>query len=516
MLDILIPKFKYDIATYPDIEERGVDMEIPERYGVKTNITPVCIDTTVMKYKLAKREIKAIDQIVADGVVLSIGDDYTVDLANAEFTLKITPFLERNTTYYLEISGDWAIDGTDWLRIYGWEDEYADGNVYHINGADVWDPSIDDLEFSIWGKDTLDGEEVIKLEQYTGYANPESVFSPTKLRDHADRTKVGMKFKTLDEGSGFFATRLKITVFASIDFPIDTSTITVKIYSDTGSTLVGLAGTPRTCRWVKETYSAFPFKFPQRGLPSKVLVDIQGYKDNGNVMDNVADILEDVMVNIVGVPVGDLDGDAFDALRAARTESINPQLDREIPFGSFLTKLEAGQLFKFLPTLGGGFSPRFYASGEPAGTPHLRDGDFLWFSSKRNLESVKRRYIIEYDEDATSQLYKKEESISAIAEYIYKNKETLSLETYLKDSADAVQLGIDYKGLLEYPQREIQFEVKSYLLDKIPTDKVKITRTRGDNSGGTFDAVLFRILKLTKKQSTGTVICMAVLDTQTY
>jgi len=327
-----------------------------------------------------------------------------------------------------------------------------------------------------------------------------------------------MSFKTPNDGQSFYITRIIPGGRKNVGFPADKE-MYMTIYSDQGSTQVGIKSKVRYCNFVSTSNNNIRFSFPQRGVPSEILVDIEGYKnEDESLMDNVADILEDVLVNIVGISSGDLDSAAFTALKTARTQSINPQLDREITFNAFIEKLERGQLFKFMPTLEGKFSPRYYASGEPSGTPHLRDEDFIENSFKcyRNLASVKRKYLIKYDENPTTQIYLEKEAISTIAEYIYKNKETLELETYLKDGADATQLTIDYRGLQEYPQREIGFEVSSYLLDKIPTDKVKITRTRGDNSGGAFDAVLFRILKLTKKQSTGTVVCRAVLDAQTY
>lgn len=514
MLDIKIPKFKYNKTDYPNLEDRAVDMIIPERYGVKTNITPVLIDTTTLTYKLAKREIKAIDAIVTPEATLVLDVDYTEDLANAQFTLKSTPYLAPNTVYYLVFEGDWTINGADWLEFYGWDQAYADGNAYEINGGGAWNAVTTDLTFKMFGKETMNGAESMMLEQE---ASPGGGFQELKLRDHADRTKIAMKFKTLNNGISFFVTRIYPRILKTAGFP-DGKLRRITIYSDQGVTAVGIPSNLETCDYIGLNNNTIPYNFPQREAPNptEILVDIQGYKDGANLMENGADILEDVLVTVAEIDSSYLNAAAFAALKAARTQDLNPQLDREITVGNFVEKMERGQLFKLMPTLAGEFAPVFYAAGEPAGTPHLRDEDFLTFKSHRNLNSVKRRYLIGYDQDATNQIYQEEEAISTVAEYIYQNKETLKVETYLKDLADAAQLATDYKGLLEYPQREIEFEVKAYLLDKIPTDKVKITRVRGDNTNGAFNAVLFRIFRLIKKQSTGTVVCMAVLDIQTY
>lgn len=515
MLDIKIPKFKYNKTDYPNLEDRAVDMIIPERYGVKTNITPVLIDTTTLTYKLARREIKAIDAIVIPTASLVLGVDYTEDLPTAQFTLKGTPYLAPNTTYYLVFEGDWVINGADWLEFYGFDNAYADGNAYEITDGGVWNALITDITFRLFGKETLNGAESMMLEQE---ARPGDGWQEVKLRDHVDRTKIAMRFKTLDNGVSFFVTKIYPRILKTVGFP-DGKTRRITIYSDEGVTAMGIPTNLETCDYIGTNNNTIPYFFPEREAPdpTELLVDIQGYKDgDGNLMENGSDILDDILLNVAGIPSSYLNAAAFAALKAARTQALNPQLDSEITVGNFIEKLERGQLFKFMPTLAGDFAPVVYAAGEPAGTPHLRDEDFITFKSWRDLGSVKRRYLIGYDQDATNQIYQEEEAISTIAEYIYQNKETLKVETYLKDLADAAQLATDYKGLLEYPQREIEFTVKAYLFDKIPTDKVKITRVRGDNANGVFNAVLFRIFKLVKQQETGTVICRAVLDTQTY
>jgi hypothetical protein len=244
------------------------------------------------------------------------------------------------------------------------------------------------------------------------------------------------------------------------------------------------------------------------------------------LMTNVADIIQDIYVNLLGGLAADLNAVDFAALEAARTEVLAIWLDSETSFQEIIEKLEAGQLFKFLQNIAGEYTVQYAQAGEPVGTPHYMDEDFVSFEAHRNLMSVYYKCKIKYDEDPTEQEYKVEEQTSEIARFFYRSKRTLEVETYLTAQADAIQLAEDYLGIdmgssrkqhLQYPQQTIKFELQVGLgFDLIPTQKVKITRTRGDYTAGTYNAVLFKILEIEKNYSTQTVVITAVLDSLTY
>ena len=86
-----IPTALYDLTTYPNIDENAIGRAIPILFGELDNITPICIDTTIWKYKIAGHELEEISAVYKDGVTLTLTTDYTVDLANGEFTLVADP-----------------------------------------------------------------------------------------------------------------------------------------------------------------------------------------------------------------------------------------------------------------------------------------------------------------------------------------------------------------------------------------------------------------------------------------
>jgi|GEM_PF-3249427 len=512
VLNVKIPRDKYWITDYPNLNPNADGQIIPDLFGEKKNITPVCIDTVALKYKIANCDIRAIFSIdkIRDGVrVLVSGVDYELDLPNGEFTIKGTPKLQPNTTYYYVLEGDWVINGTDRIQFYGWNNAYADGNAFEIDGGGVWTPITNDMTFVVYGKNTIDGEEEEKVWFTEGAS-----YAPVKLRDHADRTKIAMSFKTPNDGQSFYVTKIIGGGNKNAGFP--GGTVYMTLYSDQGITQVGLKSNAHT--HFTEANNNIRFNFPQRGNISELLVDAKGYVNvDTSLMNNGSDILKYILNYRIGVSDSALDLAAFASYKTARTQPLSIYMDSEIMFNQFIETLEATHFFKFMPTLESKFAPLYYVAGEPGGTPHLQKEDFLpGFSCSRLLESVKQKYQILYGRNPTTNEYLTREVESDIAKFFYRNEETLQVSTYLKDAADAVGLANSYKALLEYPGRWAHFPARNYGLDQIPTEKVKITRARGDNSGGSFDAVLFRIMKLNKAISDGVMTFDTQLDTQTY
>lgn len=504
----MIPRDKYWTSNFPNLRASAEGQPIPELYGVKENISPVCVDTTIMKYQIANRTLHSIDAVQCDGHNLTSGTDYTTDLTNAQFTIYGMPKLDATTTYYMVLEGDFTVSAINYVKVSGDSGAgYSNGQLFYIDGGDSWTGQSADLVFKIYGKQYLEADEELMVEH--AFSNEDATYN---LRDGASRTKLGQSFLT--GANDFYATRIVIKL-GKTGSP--TGNFRLQIHTDQSGTVLGGKSKPLAVASLGTSQKSFPQKWWEFTEDSEVLVTAQGVENpDTSLMENVADILEDVIVNVLDKDSSILDSTSFSALQSARTEDICAYLNTEISFNTFLGRLEAGSLFKFVPNLDGTFEVPYYQSGEPAGTPSLYDEDYISFRSWRDKDSVRRVAQICYNENPTTQIYEKIEKSSDIAKYIYDNDKTLIVETYLKDTADANTLGTTYIGLIEYPQRKIIFEVPGYGINLIPTQKVKITKTRADNTGGTFSAELFRILSLAKKLSTGTVKVTAILDSQSY
>jgi len=534
MLKTNIPRYKYWISDYPNLDPRAEGQVIPEVYGDIHNITPICVDTIAGKWKIARREIKAIDAVRDGETTLVAGTDYTTDLVHAEFTILQTPYLSPSTTYYFSIEGDWTINGTDFIRVCR-NTGYANGQSYNIDDANVWTPSASDILFVIFGKENLEDAESVMLDWglegedwhygsgWGGWDNG------LPLRDNAAHTRLGQSFT--NGVTGFYVTKIQIYW---LGYGTVTGNIKIKIFSTIApsETQVGCSSYALDVNGSNQALN-----FPQRGTPSELLADVQGYMlgqlptlypGSTVLMDNVSDIIQDIYVNVLGGAISDLNATDFSALKTARTEALVVYLNEEVEFGNLLQKFEAGQLFKFLPNLSNQFTVKYYASGEPAGTPHLRDEDFVkgTFKMTRNWQAIFQRVQVKYYQNPSSQEWQIVEEISNIAQYVYRNQKTLQIETFLKDKTAATQLAKDYLGTdatssrkvnLQQPQIILEFENLECLnWDKIPAEKNKITRTRAMSASGNLNGILFRLFEIEKIISSGNCRIKAILDSLTY
>jgi len=123
----MIPRDRFDLTTYPNLDPRYENMVIPILFGEKTNITPICIDTVNHVYKITQTVFggttyaqQAIDDVYKDGIALATPADYSVDLNNGQFTLTADPGK--------------ALISCD---AHGIKCDFEDG-TYSENVADIW------------------------------------------------------------------------------------------------------------------------------------------------------------------------------------------------------------------------------------------------------------------------------------------------------------------------------------------------------------------------------------------
>jgi len=86
-----IPATKYWTSNYPNLKDGFEGFPIPIIYGQVSGCLPTCIDTSTYKFKISVHALESIDAVYKDGTLLTVTTDYTVDLANGEFTLTADP-----------------------------------------------------------------------------------------------------------------------------------------------------------------------------------------------------------------------------------------------------------------------------------------------------------------------------------------------------------------------------------------------------------------------------------------
>jgi hypothetical protein len=524
MAAIQIPRFRYSLATYPNMDPSAEGQVIREPYGTLLNITPVCINLLTGKWKIARREIHAITAIREAGQTLVSGTEYTPDLANAEFTIGITPVLQPSTVYYFVLESDYAIDGSNYLG-FAWNTDggvYPGGTCYFINAAGAWSNQSKDLQFRVYVKTALDSTEYKLIDSFVAGSAWNYQAYLRKSVGGAE-TRLAQSFTT-PAGGPWFLSRIEVYAMAT-GTPAASRITKAAILSAYSPAEVQLG--VKSYRMENYTGTADKAYFAQRGAAVDLAVDIEGIEDGGGaLMTNSADILQDMQVNILGGSASALNSVDLAALKIARPEVVALNLDTETDDETVRNKLECGQLFKYIPLLDGTIGLKYAATGEPAGTPHYRDEHFASFKMRRKWSSIYERVKVKYAQDGGSGEFLVQEAEALSAKYLYRNLKTLEVETFLTNAADALLLAQDYLGTsaaagrrqyLKQPAVEVEFELRAgYGWEIIPSMKVKLTRARAMSATGALAGVLFYVLDVQKDSRNNSVTVTAILDEMTY
>lgn len=493
---------KFTLTAYPNMDTAWENKPIPTGYGAKENIQPVLIDRKNLIYKLCLRDLDSIDEVRAGGISLIEGTHYDTDLSNGQFTLNGPPWLAKLTTYYIVISTDalWA-NAANYVSIMCDNGAgYADGQTFEIDNGGVWTGVAKDLNFKVLSKEasveTADEELLISF-----ISGSDSI----ALKDNIARFKIAQSFQ-------FNAADQKITKIGlqlkKVGSP--TGTLRVEIHSDQAGTRLG--------GWATiDIDSLSTGVFYWRFLEYTEYENVEEIEVDFTTEDSIArDILEHALESLMGIDMSLIDSDLMDALEAARTETLAVFLDEDLTGEGFINRLGITSAFHFVPLPNGTFGPIVFVAGEPSGTPHLYDEDYISFSQQRQAENTAVKVIIKYDKDPTNDEWKQVERISSTAGELYKAVEILEVETWLIEKTDAEALGDLYLGLIEEPLKKVFIALPIVGFTMYPGQKVKLWRTRADNAGGVFDGVLHRLIKLTKNLSNGTVNLECWKDTQSY
>jgi hypothetical protein len=513
-------------CTYSLLETRAEGMPKPILYGTKKGIVPVCINVDTLIYQWQMYPSYELVSVESEGEILAENSEYTKDLVASTIQVTGTPLLQPNSWYWFVFSGTFPVSNTDYMRFCGSTPAggYSGGHWWtYDSDTGLWSEKSNCIMYHVYGKKTLDGKETMRQEYvYWKNSNGVSVWNKNfHLRDDNLRTRFAQKFKTKNNVP-FYLTKI-VTYCEPYGNPEGEMSVT--IYDALEGTETPVGGPSPA---VNAPDCAGTVRFLSRGVPSNITLTATGkinsasapYGVAGTPIKNVADVIHDSYYNVLSGTAGTLDSVTLQALGPLRTQQLAIYLDTEQEYGAFLTKLEAGQLFKFINSMAKTYKIGVASSSDPAPTADhtFRDEDFKSFSSNRNWKAVFQKIQINYDSDsATHQEPKTYEVESALANLLYRNKETLVVDTYLKQEADAIALATAYSNLLQAPIYTIEFEVAGgYGLNLVPFDVVKIYRDRADSVTGSLDGVLFRVFSATKSVITGLTKVFAVLDTQTY
>jgi hypothetical protein len=535
MLNVIIPKSRFWTADYPNLEAGAEGRVIPRLYGTKAGIVPTCTDTNSGEYTIAAHGLHALTEVYAGVELLTPTLDYDHVAGSATFILHNTPLLASGGIYYLSVEGI-DIDVANYLRIYA-EPTPGDmggsqvlGEYYTINDAGAWAASGTGRSACLWlyYRAALSSSDP---------PHPQTWLSPTGLPNNddrfgniADRTRIGQRFRaqSILGGPGYL-TAIRLW-FLKVGLP--TGAVRVRIFSAIAPE--AQVGSASRLLWCSDPSggdnsvfgSTNPSEFfyqtdgswsAREAGTTQIFVTATGRYTGvhpGTAVTNIADVIEDIMVDEMGVPAGALNAAAFAALAAAKTEEVSLYMDTEAAFQAYLETAEVGQRWRLIPNLSREFSPQWFDPAAPVDPLHLRDEDFITFRMYHDLDAVRQIVRIRYDHTPGGVDFNIVESESAHALFFYRNEETMEFDAYLKTAAEVQAISDEYSDILDRPPVMAVFEVWGHGYNLLPMDRVKLTRRRAMFTGGALDGELFRIIRIHKRISSRTTEFLAVLDSQ--
>ena len=505
-----IPNTFFNLSDYPNMDADFVGEPIPEFWGPKTNITPILVDAQTSTYQICARTLSSFDAIRLGGVTLG-GGDYSEDLANGKFSFTSpAPYLEASTLYYLIMCGDFAISTNDFIWWVGKQDNhYADGTFYTIDELNNWTDLGYDMLIELWGINASNpsGAEEQILTTFPGTG---AVANET-LRFNTDHTRLAQSF-TMPAGDNFYLTKVVYRTRQLVVVTDVVGNIWFEVHSDQAGTQVGgdSALTDGGVIWKGGTVTR---NTTWESLDTTKEISVDATAPNPKAKD----ILEDAIVNLMGADSSVLDAAMMAALETdlqaeSRDFSLGIYLNQVIEGDRFINALERSCGFLFLPLLDGTFGPVVYTSGEPAGTPHLKDGDYSGFRQVSDPRPMNNEVIVYYDRNPTDRTTKNKKATSTTAADLYRILTTFEVDTYLTEAADGSAMAAWYLSLMEVPILRAFFSVPMLGFNKYPGQKVKLTRDPADDASGVLSAVLYRIIRSSKSLSNGMNMVEAILD----
>lgn len=247
-------------------------------------------------------------------------------------------------------------------------------------------------------------------------------------------------------------------------------------------------------------------------------VDAKGYVVNGGVLIELGgEIAEDILKTYLGFVNDDLDLSSFSDADTERPYEQDIYLDSDRSSRQVLQTIGRGIVAFFTPTEDGKLAFKVYKDAVPADTLKLEDKDFEGdWEVKLDDSFLRNKVKIQYNQNPKTQEFSVVEKNNYDVLYKYGVRETLVLETYLREESDVNTIATAILNMCSKPIKAVRLScgVKAFKL--FPTSKIKLTRQRAVDSSGAWDEKVFRIKQVVKDTSSERTRLVVMDDFQSF
>ncbi|MCK4761988.1 MAG: hypothetical protein KAW12_07300 [Candidatus Aminicenantes bacterium] len=235
--------------------------------------------------------------------------------------------------------------------------------------------------------------------------------------------------------------------------------------------------------------------------------------------ENTADILFFILLELNGIPVGQIHLEDFQALQLKRTQRIGIYLTQATETIEMIRLLQRSAVFHFIPTQDGKYTVKYYDRGVPADAKSIQDYNYGpgGVSMTQETKSAFQHVVLQYGKSPHEDNYQTVYSSEPETGYRYGNEETLTIVTALASREEAEALLEFYLNLVKEPAKKITAELLGVGVNIMPTEKVKFSRSVKNEKGETISIAVnevYVILEARKDVSGKKTRIVGLLDEQ--
>ena len=213
---------------------------------------------------------------------------------------------------------------------------------------------------------------------------------------------------------------------------------------------------------------------------SRVKVAFEGYHNAGTLIEGAPEIAEDLLTTWCGLTAADLDSAAFTASKTASTCVLNVPIEAQVSALTIIEQICASDIAFFSDNAAGQLRYVTWVP-QPGGigaSPELTKDDIWNVQFEDDLGSLYWRARIGYAYQAADQKYLYAVSDAAESKYKYGRNESITINSYLRGSADADDLAYRINLWTKDLLTTASFSMSIGEIDALIGDMVRLTLSR--------------------------------------
>jgi hypothetical protein len=237
-------------------------------------------------------------------------------------------------------------------------------------------------------------------------------------------------------------------------------------------------------------------------------VDFTGWCNTADeAYTTAADIFIDLHIRYAGLVIAELADDAIYKAKLDATEALAFVVDAQDDLQEITRRVERSIGASSYQDGSGRLGLRVSPSTAPGNVVYIKNAHVFDMGSDISLDAVYSAVVVKYNRNPQDDTWSTVTKAITRAEWDYRKRPALEVETYLTSAADALALALEIAARLEKPS--VSFEVPGVLFGSYPGDVVYLTRDRYPSLSGVAANVLMRIMKITKSLSENKTIIEA-------